>query len=83
MGASDSNSLRSEFASAPDLDKLQLKQTRRLSERTPISTGYRLFDSQGNVSTLEELITEIRNSDVTFLGEIHTDTVAHHLEALL
>ena len=35
------------------------------------------------MSTLEELITEIRNSDVTFLGEIHTDTVAHDLEALL
>ena len=83
MASSNSDSLHNELASATDLDKLELNGTRELSEGSAISTDYQIFDSAGNVSTLEELITEIRNSDVTFLGEIHTDTVAHDLEALL
>ena len=44
---------------------------------------YRIFDSVGNVSTLEGFINEIRNSDVTFLREIHTDIVGQDLAALL
>ena len=83
MASSNSDSLYNELASATDLDKLELNGTRELSEGSAISADYQIFDSAGNVSTLEELITEIRNSDVTFLGEIHTDTVAHDLEALL
>ena len=83
MASSNSDSLYNELASATDLDKLELNGTRELSEGSAITTDYQIFDSVGNVSTLEELINEIRNSDVTFLGEIHTDTVAHDLEALL
>ena len=44
---------------------------------------YRIFDSQGNPLTLEDLVAHITESDVTFLGETHTDAVAHYLEALL
>ena len=67
----------------PDLNKLELDETRELSGGTAISMDYRIFDLVGNESILGELITDIRSSDVTFLGEIHTDTVAHDLEALL
>ena len=35
------------------------------------------------MSTPEELVTAIVNSDVTFLREIHTDIVAQKLEALM
>ena len=83
MASSNTDASHNELASATDLDKLELNGTRELSEGSAITTDYQIFDSVGNVSTLEELITEIRNSDVTFLGEIHTDTVAHDLEALL
>ena len=81
--SSNSDSLHNKLPSAPDLDNLELNKTRELSKGSAISKDYRIFDSIGNVSTLEELITEISNSDVTFLGETHTDAVAHDLEALL
>ena len=83
IASSNSDSLHKESASALDLDKLGLNEKTELSEGSATSADYRIFDSVGNVSTLEELITGIRNSDVTFLGETHTDTVAHELEALL
>tara|TARA_B100001123_G_scaffold373863_1_gene438749 strand:- start:700 stop:1788 length:1089 start_codon:yes stop_codon:yes gene_type:complete len=44
---------------------------------------YRVFDSQGNPLTLHDLTAHIKNTDVTFLGETHTDVVAHYLEAIL
>ena len=44
---------------------------------------YRVFDSQGNSLTLNDLTEHINKTDVTFLGETHTDAVAHYLEALL
>lgn len=44
---------------------------------------YRIFDSLGNPLTLDDLVANITESDVTFLGEIHTDVVAHYLEVLL
>ena len=83
MAASNSDILQTGLAPVPNLDNLQLNHSSKLSEKWAVSTNYRIFDSVGNVSTLEELITAIGNSDVTFLGEIHTDSVAHELEALL
>ena len=53
------------------------------SERTSGKLDYRIYDSFGNEATLCALIESIRNSDVAFLGEIHTDPVAHRLEAFL
>jgi len=53
------------------------------SERTSGKLDFRIYDSFGNEETLCALIESIRNSDVAFLGEIHTDRVAHRLEALL
>ena len=44
---------------------------------------YRIYDSSGSETTLCALTESIRKSDVTFLGEIHTDHVAHRLEAML
>ena len=52
-------------------------------ERTSGELTYHIYDSFGNEATLCALIESIRNSDVSFLGEIHTDRVAHQLEALL
>ena len=51
--------------------------------RTPDNLGYRIYDSNGAKIELCALIESIKNSDVAFLGEIHTDTVAHTIEALL
>ena len=53
------------------------------SEKTSGKQDYRIYDSLGNESTLCALIESIMNSDVAFLGEIHTDRIAHRLEALL
>ena len=53
------------------------------SERASGKLDYRIYDSFGNEATLCALIESIRNSDVAFVGEIHTDRVAHRLEALL
>ena len=52
-------------------------------KRTSEKLDYRIYDSFGSEAGLCELIQSIKNSDVAFLGEIHTDSVAHGLEALL
>ena len=52
-------------------------------EKTSRKQDYRIYDSLGNEETLCALIESIMNSDVAFLGEIHTDRIAHRLEALL
>ena len=46
-------------------------------------TGYRLYDTNGNPVNMDEMISKVKSSDVTFIGEIHTDTIAHNLEAML
>ena len=46
-------------------------------------TGYRLFDTNGNPANMDEMISKVKSADVTFIGEIHTDTIAHNLEAML
>ena len=53
------------------------------SEKATGKLDYRIYDSFGNEATLCALIESIRYSDVAFLGEVHTDRVAHRLEALL
>ena len=48
-----------------------------------LAEHYRIFDSVGNPVVLEDLIRRIKQVDVTFLGETHTDTIAHSLQALI
>jgi uncharacterized iron-regulated protein len=52
-------------------------------KRTSEKLDYRIYDSSGSEAALCTLIQSIKNSNVTFLGEIHTDSVAHALEVLL
>jgi uncharacterized iron-regulated protein len=51
-----------------------LSQT-KLSEDT-----FRVFDGQGNPSSLEKMIDGLAQADVVFLGENHDDAVAHALQ---
>jgi uncharacterized iron-regulated protein len=41
---------------------------------------FRVFDGQGNPSSLEKMIDALAQADVVFLGEQHDDTVAHKLQ---
>ncbi len=48
---------------------------------TPITDQhYRVYRADGTPSTLDQVITESTAASVTFLGELHDDPVAHHLE---
>jgi len=47
------------------------------------NSRYRIYDSTGAKVELCVLIESMKTADVAFLGEIHTDTVAHALEALI
>jgi uncharacterized iron-regulated protein len=42
--------------------------------------SWRVYDRQGNASSLEKIIEAIKNADVVFLGENHDDAVAHFLQ---
>ena len=48
-----------------------------------LGENYRIFDKDGNPVVLADLIQKIKEVDVTFLGETHTDSVAHLLQALV
>jgi uncharacterized iron-regulated protein len=41
---------------------------------------YRIYRGNGTPATLEELVKDAGRAAVTFLGELHDDPVAHHLE---
>ena len=67
-------------------EKLNVLDANILNEDDEVKgdrTHYRVFDTNGNRSNLTDLISRIKSADVTFIGEIHTDTIAHELEALL
>ena len=51
------------------------------AQTTVSETNYRVYDGQGNSSSLEKIVEAAGNNDVVFLGEQHDDTVAHFLEA--
>ena len=51
MAASNSDILQTGLTPVPNLDNLQLNHSSKLSEKTALSTNYRIFDSVGNVST--------------------------------
>lgn len=42
--------------------------------------NYRVFDAQGNASSLEKILEAAAKSDVIFLGEQHDDATAHALQ---
>jgi len=46
----------------------------------PNDNNYRIFDANGNPTSMDKIIEEIGKSDVVFLGERHDDAVAHHLQ---
>jgi uncharacterized iron-regulated protein len=42
--------------------------------------NYRVYDRQGNASSLEKIIESLKDVDVVFLGENHDDAAAHYLQ---
>lgn len=46
----------------------------------PPETTYRVFDGQGNPSSLQAILDSAEKVDVVFLGENHDDSVAHGLQ---
>jgi len=42
---------------------------------------YRVYDGQGNPSTLEAIVKSMADADAVFLGEQHDDAVGHAIEA--
>lgn len=42
--------------------------------------NYRIYDKQGNASSLEKIIKSMKDFDVIFLGENHDDAAAHYLQ---
>jgi uncharacterized iron-regulated protein len=42
--------------------------------------NYRIYDKQGNASSLEKIIESLKDADVVFLGENHDDATAHYLQ---
>ncbi len=43
--------------------------------------NYRVYDGQGNASSVEAIVNALDGVDVVFLGEQHDDAVAHALQA--
>jgi uncharacterized iron-regulated protein len=43
-------------------------------------SNYRIFDAQGNISSLEKIIEAAAPTNVVFLGEQHDDATAHALQ---
>lgn len=50
------------------------------AQTTITDANYRVFDSEGQPSSLEKIIEAAGNVDVVFLGEQHDDAVGHFLE---
>ena len=44
------------------------------------SDQFQVFDSKGNASSIDQIITAIGNSDAVFLGEQHDDAVGHAVQ---
>ena len=51
------------------------------SEKPVTERNYRVFDGNGSPATLDQVIEAAQRANVTFLGEMHDDAVAHTLEA--
>lgn len=47
------------------------------------ASHYQVFRGDGSPATMEQLLQSVSKADVTFLGEIHNDPVAHYLENLI
>ena len=50
---------------------------------TVSDASFRVYRGSGEASTIEAILKDAREYDVIFLGEIHTDPVAHYLEKRL
>ncbi|HEY0050278.1 MAG TPA: ChaN family lipoprotein [Pyrinomonadaceae bacterium] len=42
--------------------------------------NYRIYDRQGNASSMEKIVDSLKDVDVVFLGENHDDATAHYLQ---
>lgn len=47
------------------------------------SSPFRIYASSGKAATLEEIVNAMGQSEVIFIGETHTDPVAHQIELQL
>lgn len=45
------------------------------------NANFQIFDGKGNAASFEQIIKNIGQSEVVFLGEQHDDAVAHYLQA--
>ena len=53
------------------------------AQTTLTDSMYRIYDGQGNPTTLDDIVKAMGVNDTVFLGEQHDDAVAHALEAEL
>jgi uncharacterized iron-regulated protein len=51
-----------------------------LGQTNITEANYRIYDAQGNASSLEKIVESLKGADVVFLGENHDDAVAHYLQ---
>ena len=83
VGVSRSNNRNSNSVSVTEHQTEAQVSTYDETEDHVERSRYRVFDTNGNRTNIDELISVVKSVDVTFIGEIHTDATAHHLEALL
>lgn len=51
------------------------------SQMTITEANYRIYDGQGNPSSMDKIMEAAGKMDLVFLGEQHDDAVGHYLEA--
>jgi uncharacterized iron-regulated protein len=65
---------------------LSFAQARETEAQTPVAIGeqhYRIYRGDGTAATMGELLAAMEAAEVTFIGEVHNDPVAHYLEEQL
>jgi uncharacterized iron-regulated protein len=65
---------------------LSFVQAREPAADRPVATGeghYRIYRGDGTSATMDEMLAAMGAAEVTFVGEVHNDPVAHYLEEQL
>jgi uncharacterized iron-regulated protein len=65
---------------------LSFAQAREPAAAKPIAIGeqhYRIYRGDGTAATVDDLLAAMKAAEVTFIGEVHNDPVAHYLEEQL